>query len=175
MADENKPIELYGMTNKVMAEINAHILKHPDFCKFIYYTDAEYEDANILEQDIVPVSEIYNKKFYVYKRFPETIEEAGAYVFMNIYRNTPITIGGKVNTITFNVDILVHKDCLNTAHGNRVVCIYEALNEAITDCANISAIGNINLTRILPILGIVKDFEGYTVQYEAHTFKPRKL
>lgn len=168
----NQKIPLYGRTNKVIAEINAHILKHKDLTKFLYYTGHEYEDVNILELDDVPTSEIYNKLFFVYKRFPEVINEAGAYIYMNIYRQTPLTLGGKVNSITFTIDVLVHKDYLTTAHGNRIVCIYEALNDAICNCVrNTTTIGGVNLVRIAPILGVVKDFDSYAIQYEAHTFR----
>lgn len=161
---------LYGSTNKIMAEITSHLLKHPELNKFLYYTDAEYEIKNILEEDIPPSSEIYDKNFAVYKRVPEVITESGAYMFINIYRIIPTTVGGKINGITINVDILVHEDCLRTIHGNRVICLCTALDEAMHDYTKKHTIGSANQIRILPLLGIVKDFEGYTIQYELHGF-----
>lgn len=171
---DTSPPKLYGQTNRMMAEINAHLLRHPDLGKFLYYTHHDYDELNILEQDVVSASELYDKHIFVYKRVPEVINEEGAYLFMNIYREMPTVLGGKIDSITFNIDILVHRDCLNTAHGNRTVCIYTAINKALSEFPLNSSIGNISINRVLPILGLIKDFEGYTLQYVAHGFRDEK-
>lgn len=171
---DTSPPKLYGYANRLMAEINSHLLKHPDLGKFLYYTHYDYDELNILEQDLVSASKLYDKNFFVYKRVPEVINEEGAYLFINIYRQTPTVIGGKIDNITFNIDILVHKDCLKTAHGNRVVCIYTAIDKALSEYQLKSSIGKISVSRVLPILGVIKDFEGYTVQYVAHGFREEK-
>lgn len=161
---------LYGYTNKVLAEIHAHLLKHPELTKFLYYTDNEYKEKDILEQEKPKISDIANKKIFMYKRVEKTVEDAGAYMFIDIYRITPTTIGGKIREVTFTVDILVHQDCVDTMHGNRAICILSALEEALGEYVKKHSIGSIDLIRVAPILGIIKEFTGYQMQFRAYGF-----
>lgn len=170
MSKKDKP-QLYGFTNRILADITARIMSYPDLAKFLYYTDDKYKEENILILPSVKTSDIYDKKLYLYKRVPDVITTAGAYVYINIYRSTPTTIGGAINSTTFTVDILVHRECVTTAHGNRLVCIYTALNKALAQYNKSAVIGEVNLVRVAPILGVIKDFEGFSIQYECHGFK----
>lgn len=161
---------LYGYTNKVLAEIHAHLLKHSELTKFLYYTDNEYKEKDILEQEKPKVSDIANKKIFMYKRVEETVKDAGAYMFIDVYRIIPTTIGGKIREVTFTVDILVHQDCVDTMHGNRAICILSALEEALGEYVKKHSIGSIDLIRVAPILGIIKQFTGYQMQFRAYGF-----
>ena len=64
---------LYGYTNKVLAEIHAHLLKHPELTKFLYYTDIEYQNKDILEQEKPSARDIANKKIFIYKNFENLV------------------------------------------------------------------------------------------------------
>lgn len=162
---------LYGYTNKILAEIHAHLLKHPDLTKFLYYTDMEYSDKDILAEDKPPASKIANERLFIYKRVENVVRDAGAYMFLDVYRITPTKLGGTIREITFTVDILVHKDCIDTIHGNRSICIMCALEDALTDYVKKHAIGSVDLVRVAPILGVIKDFGGYSLQFRAYGFK----
>ena len=161
--------ELYGFTNKVMAGITAKILSNEDLCKFLYYTDFKYRDESILKEKSVDRCDIIDSRFFSYRRVPERIDEDGAYMFIDIYRNTPITLGGAINEIYFDVYILVHIESLRTYHGNRAFCMMEALNCALNDYVKTS-IGKIDLVRIDPMLGLEKNYTGYCVRYRAYSF-----
>lgn len=106
----------------------------------------------------------------MYKRVEETVKDAGAYMFIDVYRITPTTIGGKIREVTFTVDILVHQDCVDTMHGNRAICILSALEEALGEYVKKHSIGSIDLIRVAPILGIIKQFTGYQMQFRAYGF-----
>ncbi len=161
---------LYGYTNKVLAEIYAHLMKHPELTKFLYYTDNEYKEKDILEQEKPTISDIANKKIFMYKRVEETVKDAGAYMFIDVYRITPTKIGGKIREVTFTVDILVHQDCVDTMNGNRAICILCALEESLGEYVKKHSIGSIDLIRVAPILGIIKEFIGYQMQFKAYGF-----
>ena len=163
--------ELYGYINKTLAEIHAHLLKHPELSKFLYYTDMEYSNKSILAQEKPSMSQIANKKIYIYKRIEDVVVDAGAYMFLDVYRITPTKLGGTIRELTFTVDILVHRNCIDTIHGNRSICIMCALEEALTDYVKKHTIGSVDLVRVAPILGVVKDFGGYSLQFRAYGFK----
>lgn len=163
--------KLFGYTNKMLAEINAHILKNQNLLKFLYYTDYEYCEKDILIQENVSSSKIYNKKFFVYNRIPEIITEEGAFMYIDIYRSTPTSLGSKIRDVTFTVNILVHNNCISTIHGNRAICIYSAIEESLTDYVKKSSIGSVDILRVSPLLGLVKEFSGYAVQFRAYGFK----
>lgn len=168
--------ELYGYTNNLMAEMTSHIFNCQDFLKFVYYSQDKGEE-NILLKDDLSVSKVLNKNIFMYKRLDEVIEESGAYVSIDIYRLTPTSIGSPIREVTFTVDVLVHKDCQYTVHGNRAICIMTALENALADYIRRSSIGQIDLVRVSPILGVVKDFGGYQLQFRAYGFRDnlRKL
>lgn len=166
--------ELYGVTNKILAEITSHILKHPDLCKFLYYTDNKYQYENLLEEEPVPASKIIDKKLFVYRRVPEVIEEVGAFMYIDLYRLTPTVLGGNVKEVSFAIDILVHYNCLKTSVGNRAVCIEEALESALSDYHKKSSLGKITLVRMQPILGLVDDYTGYTITFTTNEIRMNK-
>ena len=78
---------LYGYTNRILAEITAYLLSNKDFCNFLYYTDEKYEYADLTRLDIPPSNEIYDKYFFVFKRIPEVVKDAKAFVYLDVYRD----------------------------------------------------------------------------------------
>ena len=46
-----------------------------------------------------------------------------------------------------------------------------ALEDALTDYVKKHAIGSVDLVRVAPILGVIKDFGGYSLQFRAYGFK----
>lgn len=160
---------LYGKTNEILADINSKILQHDDLCKFLYYTDAQNANEDILSKEKVDTNKILNKRYFVYRRIPNVIKEAGAYMSIDFYKPAPWRIGGYVDEIYFNIDLLIHIDCLSTIHGNRAFCIMEALDRALYEYIK-GSIGNIDVVRVDPILGLEKNFIGYSIKYRAFGF-----
>lgn len=167
-------MQLYGYINKIMAEVNAHILKHPELGKFIKYTDNKYIEQSILDEPVVKASDLVNKNYFMYKRVPNAIEVAGVYLYVNIYRQTSFKIGSNIKEVVFTTDMLVHKDCLITVHGNRLICLVTAMEDALSSYVKKSAIGDIDLIRISPLLGVIKDYEGYSMQFRVYGFNDLK-
>lgn len=163
--------ELYGTTNKIMSEINTHLLKHPEFLKFLYYTSTEYKTKDILAQPKVSSSKIHNKKFFVFRRIPESITTEDAFVFIDVYRDMPTVVGGMLKQVTFTVSVLVHENCISTLHGNRAICICSAIEDAMENYQKNNAIGKVDLMRLSPLLGLQKEYTGYTMQFRASGFK----
>ena len=73
-----------------------------------------------------------------------------------IYRDMPTKLGSPIRTLTFTVTILVHHDCIRTLHGHRGICIKDALEVALSNLSSSNTIGNIELSRLSPVLGLVK-------------------
>ena len=164
---------LFGYTNKIMAEIIAYLMMNKDFCNFVYYTDAKYDYQDITQLEIPTSSQLYDKYFFVYRRIPEVIETVGAYVYFDVYRDIPTKLGSPIRTLTFTATILVHHDCIKTMHGHRGICIKDALELALSNLSEGNTIGNIELSRVSPVLGLVKDFAGYTLQLKVDNFSPK--
>ena len=164
---------LFGYTNKIMAEIIAYLMSDKNFCNFVYYTDAKYEYTNLLELEMPSTSQLYDKCFFVYKRVPEVIEEAKAFVYFDLYREIPLRLGSPIRSLTFTATVLVHHDCIRTIHGHRGICVKDALELALGKLSQSNMIGNIELSRLSPVLGLVKDYTGYTLQLKVDNFSPR--
>lgn len=164
---------LFGYTNKIMAEIIAFLMQDKNFCNFTYYTDAKYDYSDITSLDMPSTSQLYDKHFFVYKRVPDVIEEAGAFVYFDIYRDIPTKLGSPIRSLTFTVTILVHHDCVKTIHGHRGICIKDSIELALSNLSNNNSIGDIELSRLSPVLGLVKDYTGYTLQLKVDNFSPR--
>ncbi len=164
---------LFGYTNRIMAEIIAYLMADKNFCNFVYYTDTKYDYEDLTQLEIPSSSKLYDKYFFVYRRVPEVIETVGAYVYFDIYRDIPMKLGSSIRTLTFTVTILIHHDCIRTLHGHRGMCIKDALEIALSNLSEGNTIGNIELSRVSPVLGLVKDFTGYTLQLKVDNFSPR--
>ena len=164
---------LFGYTNKIMAEITGYLLEDKNFCNFLYYTDKKYEYTDLTELEIPQSSEIYDKYFFVFKRIPEVVHEAKAFLYLDVYRDIPIKLGSPIRTITFTATILVHRDCVRCLHGHRGICIKDALETALADLSGKGSIGNIELSRVSPVLGLVEEYMGYTLQLKVDNFSPR--
>lgn len=164
---------IYGYTNRIMAEISAYLLQDKNFCNFLYYTDKKYEYTDLTELEIPPTNEIYDKLFFVFKRIPEVVHEAKAFVYLDVYRDIPIKLGSPIRTITFTATILVHRDCVRCLHGHRGICIKDSLEIALAELSGKNTIGNIELSRVSPVLGLVEEYMGYTLQLKVDNFSPR--
>ena len=80
---------LYGYTNRILAEITAYLLSNKDFCNFLLILIKNMKYADLTRLDIPPSNEIYDKYFFVFRRIPEVVKDAKAFVYLDVYRDMP--------------------------------------------------------------------------------------
>lgn len=168
--------EIFGLPNRIVAELGAEIMESEEVCKFLHYTDF-IEPTDILS--LPPVSNapqhILNKRLFVGRRIPVVLNKVGAFMYIDFHslydhstQATPLKV------VVVQCNIIAHHTCMNTRNGSRLVALMCGVNDAI-DGKSLSGVGVCKVRRCEPITGLSVDYSGISIKIEVEGFKHSRL
>lgn len=160
---------IYGLPSRVMAELSSQLFKHEHLSKMLFYTDKKYEKESILNQKKISWSKLKDKNIFVGRRVPIVLKISGAFISFRVFNCYPHSTGAGIGNVEIDVDIIVHKDCLNTIHGARDIVIVEMVNEALMNI-DMSTLGRVKVLETYDIRDIPIEYSGYTVKFMVQGF-----
>lgn len=157
---------IYGLPNRVMAELSAKIFQSPKVLNYIYYTGKEYENVDIFSLDTPSANKLVDKNIFIGRRIPNLMKEVGAFLDMRVNRYEPMPSQKSrklIKYVEIDIDILCHVDCQRTLRGTRDITIVTLLQE-ILENEDLSGIGEVEITTVTEILGLNADYNGYQLK-----------
>ena len=153
--------EAYGFPNRITSELVGELLNQEDFCKFIHYIN-ENSYTDLLSKS-KPKPQDVIKKLYIGRRVDPVQTSSNVLTCVRVISVRPVKQQSEViKTVDVEVIIMVHKDCLSTAHGARDIALATSVCEAL-DKKKLSGIGNCQIVGITDLTGLPTDYSGYLV------------
>ena len=78
--------EVYGLPNRVIAEIGAKILESPELLNYIYYTGKEYENTDLFTLEPPSANDLVDKYIFIGRRIPNIMKQVGAFLDIRVNR-----------------------------------------------------------------------------------------
>ena len=159
--------EVYGLPNRVVAEISSKIFENPKVLNYIYYTGKEYEDIDLFSLEPPMIDELVNENIFIGRRIPKLMQKVGAFldIRVNRYEPQPTRKGEKaLKWVEVDIDILCHVECQSTIRGTRDITIVTLLQE-IFENEDLTGVSNgAEITSVTEILGLDANYNGYRLK-----------
>lgn len=156
---------VYGLPNKVMASISTQLFKHEHLSKMLYYTSKEYTTQDIIAQKKVSWSKLKNKNIFIGRRVPIVLNISGAFISFRVFDYYPHNQADLYN-VEVEIDVIVHKDCMDTIHGTRDIAIVTMIHEALYQ-KDLEGIGKCDILSTYDIRDLTAEYSGYTIRLRA--------
>lgn len=167
--------KLYGMGNNILSEMITRLMINEDFYKFVYYKDVK--DKDILSQPELddPVTELYNKQVWLYRRPQKILHNQDVNVFLTLddMRNENAK-SEKIKTMTINIGVIVHESCIMTANGSRDVALLEIITNIIEEDKYFKSLGKCTIYRVNRLYGLNLEYSGYEIICKIDGVKEKK-
>ena len=157
---------IYGLPNRVVAELTAKLFESSKLLNYIYYTGKEYENVDLFSLETPSTNKLVDKNIFIGRRIPNLMKQVGAFVDIRVNRYEPM-LGQKsrkiIKYVEVDIDILCHVDCQKTLRGTRDITIVTLMQE-ILENEELTGIGEVEIRTVTEILGLNTDYNGYQLK-----------
>ena len=171
--------QIFGLTNYLITQVAMTLMNNEYFSKLVYYVDEDVgTDIFQLDKISSPIEalsqgDIATRKVFLGRRIKtdkiQQCQDVNIFIHLRDSKNYKQT-SHHIKTVYISVIVLVHEQCIPTAHGGRDSAIVNAIENAVEGQRLTYAVGECRVFSTPMLEQLPPEYSGYEVVLQVDGF-----